>query len=45
MLMLVWLVLWFGRKRAKKLETPREMLQHVVPVILGFALLFGKNWK
>lgn len=37
----VWLVLWFGMKRAKKLETPREMLQHALPVMLGFWLLFA----
>jgi hypothetical protein len=25
---LVWLVKWFGMKRAKKVEAPWEMLQH-----------------
>jgi len=45
-LMIVWLVLWAGMKRAKKLETPFEMLQHALPVVLGFWLLFGSldNW-
>jgi len=36
-LMIVWLVLWAGMKRAKKLETPFEMLQHALPVVLGWA--------
>jgi protein-S-isoprenylcysteine O-methyltransferase Ste14 len=45
LLMLVWLVLWFGMKRAKKRETPSERLEHVVPVLLAFWLLFGKPWK
>jgi protein-S-isoprenylcysteine O-methyltransferase Ste14 len=45
LLMLVWLVLWFGMKRAKKRETWWERLEHVVPVLLAFWLLFGKPWK
>jgi protein-S-isoprenylcysteine O-methyltransferase Ste14 len=44
-LLVVWLVMWFGMKRAKKLETPWEMAQHAVPVIVGFWLLFEKDWK
>jgi len=44
-LMVVWVVLWFGMKRAKKLETPWEMAQHALPVVLGFWLLFGSGWK
>jgi protein-S-isoprenylcysteine O-methyltransferase Ste14 len=46
LLMAVWALLWFGMKRAKKLETPWEMMQHALPVMLGFWLLFGKrgNW-
>src|SRR5260221_11591289 len=32
-------------KRAKKLETPWEMAQHALPVILGFWLLFENQWK
>jgi protein-S-isoprenylcysteine O-methyltransferase Ste14 len=40
-LLLVWVVLWFGMKRAKKLESPWEMAQHAIPVTLGFWLLFG----
>lgn len=45
-LLVVWVVLWFGSKRAKKLESPLEMLQHAIPVTLGFWLEFGKrgNW-
>ena len=45
LLLVVWLVMWFGMKRAKKLETPWEMAQHTVPVIVGFWLLFEKDWK
>jgi protein-S-isoprenylcysteine O-methyltransferase Ste14 len=45
LLLLVWVALWFGMKRAKKLETPWEMAQHAVPVILGFWLMFENSWK
>jgi protein-S-isoprenylcysteine O-methyltransferase Ste14 len=41
-LLIVWVVLWAGMKRAKKRETPSEMLQHALPVVLGFWLLFGR---
>jgi len=41
-LLAVWVLLWAGMKRAKKLETPSEMLQHALPVVLGFWLLFGR---
>jgi protein-S-isoprenylcysteine O-methyltransferase Ste14 len=44
-LMAVWVLLWFGMKRAKKLETRWEMVQHAVPVVLGFWLLFGHAWR
>jgi protein-S-isoprenylcysteine O-methyltransferase Ste14 len=44
-LLAVWVLLWFGMKRAKKLETPWEMAQHALPVILGFWLLFENQWK
>ena len=46
LLMLVWLALWLRMKRAKRLESPSEMLQHALPVTLGFWLLFGSldNW-
>jgi protein-S-isoprenylcysteine O-methyltransferase Ste14 len=44
-LLVVWVVLWFGMKKAKKLESPREMAQHAIPVMLGFWLLFGSRWK
>jgi protein-S-isoprenylcysteine O-methyltransferase Ste14 len=39
----VWLVLWFGMKRAKKRETAWERLEHVVPAVLAFWLLFGNQ--
>ncbi len=44
-LFIVWLVLWFGKKRAKKLETPWERLQHVVPILVAFWLLFENHWS
>ena len=44
-LLVVWVALWFGMKRAKKLESPWEMAQHALPVTLGFWLLFENNWK
>lgn len=43
-LMVVWVVLWFSIKRAKQRETPRERLQHLIPVFIGFWLLFERNW-
>lgn len=39
-LLLVWLVMWFSMKRAKKSETAGERLQHVIPVVFAFWLLF-----
>jgi len=42
-LLAVWLVLLFAMKRAKKRETPWERAQHLVPVVVGFWLLFGKQ--
>jgi protein-S-isoprenylcysteine O-methyltransferase Ste14 len=41
----VWLVMWFGMKKAKKVETPLEMAKHAVPVMLGFWLLYERGWK
>lgn len=41
LLLVVWIVLWFGMKKAKKLEGWAERAQHGVLVILGFWLLFG----
>ena len=43
-LALVWLVLWFGMKRAKKSETPWERAQHILPVMAAFWLLFERQW-
>jgi len=37
----VWVLLWFGMKKTKKLESPMERLQHAIPVTLGFWLMFG----
>ena len=44
-LLVVWVALWFGMKRAKQLESPLEMTQHALPVALGFWLLFENSWK
>ena len=41
LLLVVWLVLWFSMKRAKKSESPAERLQHVIPVVIGSWLMFG----
>lgn len=41
----VWVVMWFGTKSVKKRETLWERVQHLVPLILGFWLLFERNWK
>jgi protein-S-isoprenylcysteine O-methyltransferase Ste14 len=43
-LMAVWVVMWFGIKKAKRRETNRERLQHLIPLLIGFWLLFGRNW-
>jgi protein-S-isoprenylcysteine O-methyltransferase Ste14 len=40
LLLLVWLLMWFGIKKAKKLENWGERAQHGLMVILGFWLLF-----
>jgi protein-S-isoprenylcysteine O-methyltransferase Ste14 len=44
-LMAVWLVMWFSAKSVKQRETPLERMQHLIPLILGFWLLFEKNWN
>lgn len=46
LLLVVWVVLWFGMKKAKKLEGWGERAQHGVLVVVGFWLLFGQlaNW-
>jgi len=41
LLLAVWVLLWFGMKKAKKLESPLQRVQHVIPVTLGFWLMFG----
>jgi protein-S-isoprenylcysteine O-methyltransferase Ste14 len=35
--------MWFGMKRAKKLEKPWERLQHIGAGMVGFWLLFGNG--
>jgi protein-S-isoprenylcysteine O-methyltransferase Ste14 len=42
LLLVVWFVLWFGMKKAKKREGWGERAQHGILVILGFWLLFGE---
>ncbi len=42
-LLVVWVVLWFGMKKAKKLENWWERAQHGIFVTLGFYLLFAKG--
>jgi len=44
-LLIVWVVLWFGSKQAKKRESPLQRLQHVIPVVVSFWLLFERNYK
>jgi len=41
LLMVIWVVLWFGMKKAKKLEGWGERAQHGLLVFLGFWLVFG----
>lgn len=43
LLMAVWLILAFSIKRAKQRETGVERLQHIIPVAIGFWLLFGSK--
>jgi len=43
-LLVVWVVLLFGMKRAKKLETPWERVQHIAPVVVSFWLLYERQW-
>jgi len=43
LLMAVWLILVFSIKRAKQRETGVERLQHIIPVAIGFWLLFGSK--
>jgi protein-S-isoprenylcysteine O-methyltransferase Ste14 len=40
----VWLVMWFGTKKVKQRETSLERAKHLLPLFLGFWLLFEKNW-
>jgi len=43
----VWLILWllmaFFSKAAKRRETPRQRLEHLIPAILGFLLIFREG--
>jgi len=45
LLLVVWVVLWFGMKKAKKLERWGERAQHGILVVLGFFLVFGDGVK
>jgi len=45
LLVVVWLVMWFGIKRIKQRETSWERLQHLIPLFFGIWLLFGGNWN
>lgn len=42
LLALIWLVMAFAIKKAKRTETPLERLLHIVPLLLGFWLIFGQ---
>lgn len=42
LLAIVWLIMRFGIKHAKKHETLSEFAQHAIPLVIGFGLLFGK---
>jgi protein-S-isoprenylcysteine O-methyltransferase Ste14 len=44
LLLLVWVVLWFGMKKAKKREGWGERAEHGLLVLVGFWLLFGGLW-
>ena len=44
-LLIVWLVMLFGRKSTQQSETPWERVQHVVPVLVAFWLLFESSWS
>jgi protein-S-isoprenylcysteine O-methyltransferase Ste14 len=37
----VWMVMWFRIKQSKRRESAVEQLQHIVPLLLGFWLLFN----
>jgi protein-S-isoprenylcysteine O-methyltransferase Ste14 len=42
LLALIWLVMAFAIKKAKRTETPLERLLHIVPLLFGFWLIFGQ---
>ena len=44
-LLIVWLAMLFGRKSTKQSETAWERVQHVVPVLVAFWLLFESSWS
>ena len=44
-LLIVWLAMLFGRKSTKQSETAWERIQHVVPVLVAFWLLFESSWS
>ena len=44
-LLIVWLAMLVGRKSTKQSETAWERVQHVVPVLVAFWLLFESSWS
>src|ERR1700761_3780425 len=44
-LAVVWVVLRFTIKKAKKRESLLEFTQHAAPALLGFWLIFETSWK
>ena len=45
LLALVWLVMFFGMKRAKRMEGWGERAQHVFLILLGFWMLIRNSWN
>jgi protein-S-isoprenylcysteine O-methyltransferase Ste14 len=41
----VWIVLQSRAKKTKKRESRSEILQHVLPALIGFWLIFERFWK
>jgi protein-S-isoprenylcysteine O-methyltransferase Ste14 len=45
LLLLFWLLMALGAKKAKMRETPAEILQHLVPLIIAIRLVFGPSLR
>src|SRR5579871_3628133 len=41
----VWLLMRFSMKKAKKKESFAEFVEHAIPAIAGFWLIFERSWK